>query len=74
MLMGVCGGSVIGVCGWNPIGVGGPNSGPCINMASVGAAGVGGAAPTNVLSNAEASAPDVAIRVLSAAATDALAS
>ena len=48
MLIGVCGGSVIGVCGWNPIGVGGPSSGPCINMASVGAAGVEGA--TNVLS------------------------
>ena len=39
----------MGVCGWNPMGVGGPSSGPCISMASVGAAGVGGA--TNVLSN-----------------------
>ena len=39
----------MGVCGWNPMGVGGPSSGPCISMASVGAAGVGGA--TNVLSS-----------------------
>ena len=39
MLMGVCGFRVIGVWGWNPIGLGGPSSGPCINMASEGAAG-----------------------------------
>ena len=51
------------------MGVGGPSSGPCINMASVGAAGVGGATRVlSIVAALSAVASPALVRVLSAAA------